>query len=74
MKRATDPIITRTTSHLSVSVTIRHEGGSHQTFTFRLALEDIRDRDVAELLQALHDETARRLKARWPSQDDTPLF
>lgn len=74
MEQAYEPIITRTTEQLLVTVRLAHKGGVHRSFSFKLRLSEIRDGDVAALIEALHQETAHRVKARWPEVSDTPLF
>lgn len=74
METATDPIITRTVTALTVTVSLSHSRGVHRSMTFRLPLDQIRDADMQAMIEALADETARRLRERWAPPDDMPLW
>lgn len=74
MDTARDPIITRTVTSLTVTITLRHDRGVHRALTFRLPLDQIRDQDMEAMMEALGDETARRLRERWAPPDDMPLW
>lgn len=74
METAHDPVITRTTTALTVTVSLKNRGGVHRSMTFRMPLDRIRDADMEAMIQALGDETARRLRERWAPPDDMPLW
>lgn len=74
MERAYDPIITRTSEALTITVRLETRARAHRSMTLRLKLADIRQDDLTAIIEAVGDEVGRRVKARWPELADTPLF
>lgn len=74
MERAYEPIITRTTEALTITIRLETRAKVHRGLTFRLKLADIRPDDLTAMIEALGDEVGRRVRERWPEVADTPLF